>query len=528
MTRDDLLEIIRSNISHKTEENSITPEIHGGVLEKVVEYISTLRTDDIKTLFDEVPDDNILPELQDGEQKLYFITASGEYHTEDGSEKIVVEQGERAIIQHNGTQWEKISIETLAQDITNSSKERSASQYIVKWVYEELQRLIREIEVPLSVEDGAQKNVQSDWNETDATKDTFIKNKPDIPDISGKAENLQTIRQPTETTDYLTEQGETGITKTVSTWLQEIANRINGIISALNQKEDTKDTAGNQINDNKVYLVGSESTSDTDGSHAKTYTYPDIYMKKGIMYGEVNNYRYMKQGMWNTLGGNLITNLYGNVIYNTILSAKDTAALEPITRSASAGYPNRYLRLGRIYSETAKRGYNATFILHVHSQAIRGDKHYGNGFTVMINKANGSNDIKVVKWFTNNAAAVDLAEAKFLNLIFKQTSFEDDDNNQHTDIIVEFQPGQINTAICASALMLSDSADLYQGEDYNGCFDFTYNINLQKEYIKAHPECQIPIAGRPNMPYNKSCLYISQKKPTIDSSTDTIVSLIDE
>ena len=37
---------------------------------------------------------------------------------------------------------------------------------------------------------GAEVNVQSDWNQADDTKDDFIKNKPNIPDVSSKADKV--------------------------------------------------------------------------------------------------------------------------------------------------------------------------------------------------------------------------------------------------------------------------------------------------------------------------------------------------
>jgi hypothetical protein len=36
------------------------------------------------------------------------------------------------------------------------------------------------------IQSGAEVNVQSDWNQTDNAQDDFIKNKPTIPDVSGK------------------------------------------------------------------------------------------------------------------------------------------------------------------------------------------------------------------------------------------------------------------------------------------------------------------------------------------------------
>lgn len=40
------------------------------------------------------------------------------------------------------------------------------------------------------IESGAEANVQADWNEADSTADDFIKNKPVIPDITGKQDTL--------------------------------------------------------------------------------------------------------------------------------------------------------------------------------------------------------------------------------------------------------------------------------------------------------------------------------------------------
>lgn len=56
------------------------------------------------------------------------------------------------------------------------------------------------------IAENAEVNVQADWNETDNTKDAFIKNKPTIPDISGKenVSNKENTTLDTSTTKYPT------------------------------------------------------------------------------------------------------------------------------------------------------------------------------------------------------------------------------------------------------------------------------------------------------------------------------------
>ncbi|MBR1775359.1 MAG: hypothetical protein IJ759_07560 [Bacteroidales bacterium] len=427
MTKDELITNIDNAITTKTEINSITPLIHGTVLKAVVEYLYNgiiamgVSAEDLTGIFQAAPTNKILPDLQEGEARIYFVSESGDYKTADSSQQITVAESEKALIKFDGENWEKVSIDNLAQDIASNSKDKAVSQYLIKKLFNEINEKIDNIVIPDSVE--------------------------------------------------------------------QVLN-----------------TAGNTQSSERLYLTGTQEISEEAGGNAQTFVHSDVYMQNGVIYGEVNNYRYMKCGIWNTLGGNIIKDLYDEKLLNAEITSKaDTSSLINGGMSGKA-----YLRLGRIFAEKENRGYNTTILLHVHSQRNQSDGHFGNGFTCFVNKANGSDKVNITTLFLNNGASVSKAGIVFNQILTKEVT--DFDGQDGVDIILEYTKGEGNNAICASALLLSDAADLYQGEEYQGCFDFTYNINLQKEYIQEHNNCTIP-TNREDLPYNKSALYISKTKP---------------
>ena len=479
MTKEELLQNIDQAITSKTEINSITPQIHGETLKAVVEWLHDgivmlgISPNTITDVFASAPQDYILPSLGQREAKIYFVSKSGNYHTAKEDVSIDVEAGERVIIKFNGQQWEKIGVETLVQDIAGQSREKAVSQYAVKQIFDLLNETINNIS-------------SGDTN----TIESISLNGEEISPDGDKNINIE-IDIPTKLSDL-----ENDLTDS-----------------------DTKNTAGNSESDDLLYITGVKSISETDGDAGQTFVNKNDYIKNGVIFGEVNNYRYMKNGIWNTLGGNVIKDLYGNGINAEISDKDDTEYLEQPETTGTA-----YLRVGRIFAEKESRGYNTTFILHVHSQRNTDGGHYGNGFTVFVNKSNGSDKVNITPLFLNNDASTGKAGMKFNKLLTKQVN--DFDGLDGIDILVEFEKGEVNNAICASALMLSDAADLYQGEKYTGCFEFTYNIELQKEYIKAHAGCKI--TGDSQRKINKSALYISKKKPenceeyTLTVKSDTV------
>lgn len=152
---DILKEIVRANITSKTEVDSITPTIHGGVLNELLNFLSELSKENlpdlltIASMFSEPPSDNVLPTLEGNESKVYFVAKAGTYTTKDGTQKIAVDRGEKALIVYTTEDgenvWKKVSIETIANDINNESTDTPASQYLVKSIRADLVSRINEI-----------------------------------------------------------------------------------------------------------------------------------------------------------------------------------------------------------------------------------------------------------------------------------------------------------------------------------------------------------------------------------------------
>ena len=119
---------------------------------------------------------------------------------------------------------------------------------------------------------GAEVNVQSDWNQTDTTKDDFIKNKPtlgtaaakDVPS-SGNANTTQVVMgNDTRLSDARTPTSHTHSTSDITGYA------------------DTKNTAGGDDTSSKIYPVGVTAQTSSNGS-ARTYTDNEFYVTSGVL-----------------------------------------------------------------------------------------------------------------------------------------------------------------------------------------------------------------------------------------------------
>lgn len=98
----------------------------------------------------------------------------------------------------------------------------------------------------IEVQGGTQ--TQADWNETDTTKPAYIKNKPDIPDVSG----------------FATKESVQAVSDTVSTLSGTVINQGVAIQNLSNEKAD------------KATLADYATTEYVDGNFAKTTDIPDV------------------------------------------------------------------------------------------------------------------------------------------------------------------------------------------------------------------------------------------------------------
>ena len=101
-----------------------------------------------------------------------------------GSGEITFSENDTVI--HDGTIWHRVASSSTRTELINIIGNSSETD-IGLMTPEQFNKL-------KGIEEGAEVNVQADWNQTDKTKDDFIKNKPDLTEsaLSGKFEDLKT------------------------------------------------------------------------------------------------------------------------------------------------------------------------------------------------------------------------------------------------------------------------------------------------------------------------------------------------
>lgn len=101
-----------------------------------------------------------------------------------GSGNITFSENDTVI--HDGTIWHRVASSSTRTELLNIIGNSSETD-IGLMTPEQFNKL-------KGIEEGAEVNVQADWNQTDNTKDDFIKNKPDLAEsaLSGKFEDLKT------------------------------------------------------------------------------------------------------------------------------------------------------------------------------------------------------------------------------------------------------------------------------------------------------------------------------------------------
>lgn len=101
-----------------------------------------------------------------------------------GSGEITFSENDTVI--HDGTIWHRVASSSTRTELINIIGNSSETD-IGLMTPEQFNKL-------KGIEEGAEVNVQADWNQTDNTKDDFIKNKPDLTEsaLSGKFEDLKT------------------------------------------------------------------------------------------------------------------------------------------------------------------------------------------------------------------------------------------------------------------------------------------------------------------------------------------------
>ena len=135
-----------------------------------------------KGLWDASTNEPVLSDSTGMKGDFYICSVAGTQNL--GSGEITFSENDTVI--HDGTVWHRVASSSTRTELLNIIGNCSETE-IGLMTPESFNKL-------KGIEEGAEVNVQADWNQTDNTKDDFIKNKPDLTEsaLSGKFEDLKT------------------------------------------------------------------------------------------------------------------------------------------------------------------------------------------------------------------------------------------------------------------------------------------------------------------------------------------------
>lgn len=135
-----------------------------------------------KGLWDASTNEPVLSDATGMKGDFYICSVAGTQNL--GSGEITFSENDTVI--HDGTIWHRVASSSTRTELLNIIGNSSETE-IGLMTPEQFNKL-------KGIEEGAEVNVQADWNQTDNTKDDFIKNKPDLTEsaLSGKFEDLKT------------------------------------------------------------------------------------------------------------------------------------------------------------------------------------------------------------------------------------------------------------------------------------------------------------------------------------------------
>lgn len=135
-----------------------------------------------KGLWDAETNEPVLSDATGMKGDFYICSVAGTQNL--GSGDITFSENDTVI--HDGTIWHRVASSSTRTELLNIIGNSSETD-IGLMTPEQFNKL-------KGIEEGAEVNVQADWNQTDNTKDDFIKNKPDLTEsaLSGKFEDLKT------------------------------------------------------------------------------------------------------------------------------------------------------------------------------------------------------------------------------------------------------------------------------------------------------------------------------------------------
>lgn len=171
----------KNQIGAQTTENAtgVCPLDENGLIP-----VNRLPTESLvfKGLWDASTNEPVLSDATGMKGDFYICSTAGTQNL--GSGEITFSENDTVI--HDGTVWHRVASSSTRTELLNIIGNSSETE-IGLMTPEQFNKL-------KGIEEGAEVNVQADWNQTDNTKDDFIKNKPDLTEsaLSGKFEDLKT------------------------------------------------------------------------------------------------------------------------------------------------------------------------------------------------------------------------------------------------------------------------------------------------------------------------------------------------
>ena len=171
----------------KTQIGAQTTESATGVCpldENGLIPVNRLPTESLvfKGLWNAETNDPVLSDATGMKGDFYICSAPGTQNL--GSGEITFSENDTVI--HDGTIWHRVASSSTRTELLNiiGNSSETETGLMTPESFNKLK----------GIEEGAEVNVQADWNQTDETKDDFIKNKPDLTEsaLSGKFEDLKT------------------------------------------------------------------------------------------------------------------------------------------------------------------------------------------------------------------------------------------------------------------------------------------------------------------------------------------------
>lgn len=226
----------KNQIGAQTTENAtgVCPLDENGLIP-----VNRLPTESLvfKGLWDASTNEPAISDSTGTKGDFYICSTAGTQNL--GSGEITFSENDTVI--HDGTIWHRVASSSTRTELLNIIGNSSETD-IGLMTPEQFNKL-------KGIEEGAEVNVQADWNQTDVTKDDFIKNKPDLTEsaLSGKFEDLKTKPELESSVGKIT-------LKDASGWKTECAIPVLNVVSlTLSQYQalDPKDP-------NTVYAITGE------------------------------------------------------------------------------------------------------------------------------------------------------------------------------------------------------------------------------------------------------------------------------